>query len=137
MKIAIELDSLSFVLPENPLAAARSITMRRNDVLPIELLVFKGGNRHELSDDDALSIQLNDSLTFGGTGLASSASFSKIGSGFESVYQGTLDLSGAAVTSAFSGAQSFVLSALEVKVTGGALTQRTEPLSVRLQNSIS
>ena len=139
MKLALNLDNLTFVLPSNPAAPARSVTMRRDDILPIELLVYSGALRAELSDEAEVSAQLNVKDTFGGTGIASDAAFTKEGTGEDSIHIGTLDLSDSDVDSAFSSASNpaFIDAILEVKIEEGAHVQRTEPLAVRIQNSVN
>lgn len=139
MKLAINLDDLSFVNPTNPRASVNEVSMRRDDVLPLEVIFFKGGERCELSSDHTGSIQVNEKDEFGGSGLASDASFTKAGTGVDSIYNFDLDLSVAAVDTAFTNASnpSSIEATLEIKITDGTHTERTAPLAVRLENSIA
>jgi hypothetical protein len=138
MKLAINLDTVSFVIPENPVSPAQAATMRRDDVLPIDVLFFAEGIRHELPDAAALSAKLNVKGTFGGTGLTTNATFTKSGTGLDTVYSSSIDLSVAAVDTAFTAASNAasIDALLEIKIVDGSTIQRTEPLAVRIQNSI-
>jgi hypothetical protein len=138
MKLAIDLDNLTFVNPLNPSVAAREVSMRRDDVLPLEVIFFKGGTRFELADGTTVSGQLNEKDTYGGAGLSSDSSADKTGTGVDSVYTLDFDLSGAAVDSAFTAESdpAYLNALLEVKLDDGTHTQRTAPLTVRLQNAV-
>lgn len=139
MKLALNLDSLIFVDPENPAAVARGVTMRRDDIIPLELLSFSSLTRAEIPDETTVSAQINLKETFGGSGLASDADFQKSGTGVDSVHLGTIDLTATAVDTAFTaaGGAAFIDAILEIKLDDGSHIQRSEPLAVRIQNSVS
>lgn len=138
MKLAINIDNLEFVLPENPAALARQVAFRRNDVLPIEVLLFnRNQNRVELPEGATGSIQVNEAETFGGDGIASDSDVEKIGSGHQAEYHFELDFSGAAVSAAFPDNETKSVSGiLEIKFEYNGAIVRTSPLSVTLQNAI-
>lgn len=137
MRFAINLDNLTFIQTGNPAATLAGATMRRNDVLPIEVEFYRGGRIVELKSGATGSIKLNEKGTYGGAGLGSDSSFELSGSGVDAVYSFNLDLSGAAVDTAFDAEPAFILALLEVMITEGADVMRTEPLAVTLQNSIN
>ena len=139
MKIAVNLDNLTLVNTDNPAVEVREINLRRDDVLLVEVSIFKGGKQYELADGSTGNIQINEQGTFGGAGLGSDSTFTKVGTGADSVYTFELDLSGAAVDSAFSDASeaASIPATLEIKIEEGGFTMRTVPLTVTLQNALN
>lgn len=141
MKLAINLDTLTFVAPGNPSVTARDASMRRDDILPLDIVFFEGTaspTRVELSDSAVVSVQVNLKDEFGGSGLASESGATKAGTGMDATYSFTLALTDSGIGAAFDAADNpaSIGAILEVKITDGTFTQRTEPLSIRLQNSV-
>lgn len=139
MRLAINLDDLTFVKPDNPAAVVQGASMRRDDILPIELYFLSEGTEYELPDGYTGHAQINLKGTYGGAGLGADSTFAKTGSGRESRYTFDVDLSGASVDTAFSdaGEPARIDALLEIKITDGTHTQRTVPLPIALHNAIA
>lgn len=108
--------------------------MRKNDNLPIALIMFSGGRRVQLEPGATVAIRLNAEGAFGGAGLASaSATLREEGTSAE--YAATLALTSEALLAAI-GTNASIRASLGVKITQGSLIQSTQHLLITIQNAL-
>jgi len=134
MKLALDVDTLQFLDPTDLDTTISAGSVRRGDILPVELQFVRAGSVIELSSPTINLYVVNagdyDSL------LASASSFTQVGSGIETVYEQDLDMSGAAVNALFaSGATEQDDAILEVQFEVGGNKESSLPMDLTIHNS--
>lgn len=136
MKLAFDIDALTWLNPDNLRAALASASIRRNDVLPVDIMPVRDGKRVELSTDLVATVQLNKEGEYGGSGLASDSAPDKIGQGSETVYRFILDISGPDVDALFPSNEASAPGILEFQFSDEGFTQSSQPLPTTIQNAV-
>lgn len=134
MKLALDLDSLTLVSPDDFTSSASSQSARKGDVVPIELILVEDGQVVEV-DSPTITIYVVDSGDYSNL-LTSTNTFTKTNTGLETRYEASLDLSVAGVTGEFAdGTVKSIDALLEVEVTTGVHTESSEPVEIEIHNS--
>jgi len=138
MRLGLEINSLTWRNPDAPASPLASITVRRGDVIPIDVLVFSGVTRTELAGEASGVLQLNPANSFGTANkIADDSTMEKVGAGREAVYSFTLSVNGSGVTALFPDANTASAKAsLELQITNGEHVTSSEPLAVTIQNAL-
>lgn len=137
MRLVLDLDNLTWRNPANPAAALPSISMRRGDVISVDVAIRKAGAAHELPSDATGILQINPAGTYGTAAkIAGATSFTKLGAGREALYCFTVTLGGAAMDTAFTGNPAEVEAAMELQLSFGGEVHTSAPLALAIQNAL-
>ena len=134
MRLALNLDTRTVVDPDDLVTPVNSVNARRGEVIPLDIQLIQGGEPINLSGG-TVSAYITAEGNFA-TLIASETSIAAINSGSETIYRGELDLDESAVDALF--ATGTVLSAgatLELRAITSALSYRSEPVELIIQNS--
>jgi hypothetical protein len=134
MRLALNLTTRTIVDPDDLVTPINSIKVRRGEIIPFDVQLVQDGEPINLSGG-TVSAYITDEETFA-TLIASETGIAAINSGDETIYQGELDLDETAVDALFaSGTTKSAPATLELRAVTSALSYRSEPVELVIQNS--
>lgn len=136
MKLALDLDSMTWRNPASPTATLTVSSMRRGGPFPVDIVAVRDGKVVEFPGGSTGKLQLNADDTWGGDGFASDSAWETIGRGAESLRRFEFTIAGALVDAAFADDPPEVSARLQLEITSGSYTELSAPLAITLQNAV-
>ncbi len=136
MKLFIDVDSRTIIDSLTYQRATPSISLKRRDNMKVDVVFVREGKAIELASGALGRLGIKVAGDYGGGFIASATSWTKTGTGEDTIYSFSLSLNTTEMNTAFDEEPDSVEAMLEITWTEGAIITSTNTLPATIQNDV-